>query len=237
MLDLIIECKQSELPFVFFLTDGKLSIHNFPYLAGLSKDEITITTDNDTSTWALTFKQALSFEDDDFLKKDPIFCQKFSKCERRGDKLVLSGEESFNGIIYPLLKAMRHFKLGVKPHEIAQYFNCHLILGMCVLDAPMVGVEIYRDHHEVILLPWIRVIVHQPDNIPTFAHNDNVFAIDIIHKDFLDEYINNHVLPFSARLSKLIFKHQQVLATNKGFVSNMNGVNPLKIENHLRPGP
>lgn len=234
-LNLIIECKQSELPYIFFLSDHTLWAPNFPFIAGLSKDDLTLTTDNDPSTWMYSVTDALSLSYDDFLTKGPLFCNKFSKCERKGSDLLLSGEMPFNEIIYPLLSAMNHFKLAEKPPSTAYYFDLHLVIGIGVLDAPMLGVKVEDQKHELISLPWVRVVKHQTDKNPDFTHKNNLFAIDIVHKDFLAEYINKHVLPFAERFSKLAIKHQEVIANSKGFVSNMDGIKRTEIEKNLLP--
>lgn len=234
-LNLIIECKQSELPYIFFLSDHTLWAPNFPFIAGLSNDDLTLTTDNDPSTWMYSVADALSMSNDDFLIKNPLFCNKFSKCERKGADILLSGEMPFNEIVYPLLSAMNHFKIAEKPPTTAYYFDLHLVLGIGVLDAPMVGVKVGNKKHELISLPWVRVVKHQTDKNPDFTHRNNLFAIDIVHKDFLEEYIDKHVLPFAERFSKLIIKHQEVIANGKGFVSNIGNVKRSEIEKSLIP--
>ena len=50
-LNLIIECKQSELPYVFFLSHNKPSTPQFPVFAGLASDEVVITSDDDPSSF------------------------------------------------------------------------------------------------------------------------------------------------------------------------------------------
>jgi hypothetical protein len=234
-LDLIIECKQSELPFVFFLSGETRYVPRFPYIAGLAKDEISIRTDTDKSTWHLSVVRTLNLEQDTFLSNPPAVCNKFSKCERKGADLHLSGEETYNGIVYPILKAMAHFKYMETPPKTAFYFDCHLVLGIAVLDAPMVGVEITKHGHELVYSPWVRAIKHLPAETPDITHMNNIFAIDIVHKDFFSMYIMEHVLPFSHRASQLFLKHQEVLAETKGFVSNMNEVIRSEIESHLTP--
>lgn len=234
-LNLIIECKQSELPYMFFLSDHTLWAPNFPFIAGLSNDDLTLTTDNDPSTWIYSITDALSMRNDDFLIKNPLFCNKFSKGERKSSDILLSGEMPFNEIVYPLLGAMNHFKIAEKPPTTAYYFDLHLVLGIGVLDAPMVGVKVGKDKHELISLPWVRVVKHQTEKHPDFTHRNNLFAIDIVHKDFLGEYIDKHVIPFAERFSKLIIKHQEVIANGKGFVSDINNVKRNEIEHKLLP--
>jgi hypothetical protein len=48
-LSLIIECKQCDLPYVFFLSERVIQ-PKFPLLAGLPSEDIVIQTDDDQST-------------------------------------------------------------------------------------------------------------------------------------------------------------------------------------------
>lgn len=50
-LNLMIECKQSELPYIFLLSPTQPWLLDFPIIAGLGQDEIQITTDDSASTW------------------------------------------------------------------------------------------------------------------------------------------------------------------------------------------
>lgn len=237
ILNLVIECKQSELPFIFFLSDQKLFVPNFPLVAGLGKDYINIISEAFNTMSEYSLLSAFSLQKDDFFIKHPTFANKFSKCERKsgGSDLILSGEETFKGIVYPLLKAMLHLKRAVKPIN-ASFFACHVILGIAVLDAPMVGVEVTKDSHTSVLLPWVRVVKHETDAVPNFYHMKNMFAFDIVHKDFLGSYIVHHLLPFAQRLSELALKHQEVLAKTSAYVSDIRSINPDELERYLQPG-
>jgi hypothetical protein len=41
-LDLLIECKQSDLPFIFFMSATRPWLRDLPYIAGLAKDTVAI---------------------------------------------------------------------------------------------------------------------------------------------------------------------------------------------------
>lgn len=53
MLTLLIECKQSELPYVFFESGGGIRPHDFPRVSGLRSANIVITSDDNPSSWTL----------------------------------------------------------------------------------------------------------------------------------------------------------------------------------------
>lgn len=220
-LNLVIECKQSDLPYVFFLTNNNPSTPKFPVIAGLASNNISLTSDDDPSTWDFSVLDLLELREHKFLGESAIFCNTFSKGARKGSDIELSGSQSYQGLVQPLLKATSHFKECEKPPKTAYYFDCHITIPIAVIDGPMVGVRRDGDDNKLEMLPWVRLSKHQALNTDIRYHHMNISAIDIVHKDFLEEYIVKHLLPFSDDFSKLALKHHDVLADGKGFVSGM----------------
>ena len=130
---------------------------------------------------------------------------------------------------------MNHFQIVESPPKTALYFDVHLIIGLGVLDAPMVGVQVSEKSHDLMLLPWVRVVRHEDDEILDWSHRKRLFAIDIVHKDFLQNYLDKYVFSFAEKFSKLAIKHQQVLASGKGFVKGMGKDGRHNIEQRLQP--
>ena len=157
MLSMLIECKQSDLPYVFF-AGAKTLLQTFPVFAGLFSDKISISTDDSRSTWSCGLTEMLSLSKLPFVLDEPTFCMSFSKCVRKGKELELSGSELFQGLVLPMAKAMQHFNKHVAPPKTAHYHDCHLVLGVAVIDAPMVLAEIDADDCNLKLTPWVRVV-------------------------------------------------------------------------------
>lgn len=233
-LDLLIECKQSALPYVFFLSSSKPWVPQFPLLAGLFRHTLTITTDDDPSTWELPLLHALQLDSHPFVK-EPEYCFLFTKCVRHGKKLEFSGSEPFHELVLPVLKAMHYFQTAESPPKTALYFDCHLAIGMVVLDAPMIGVLVSEQKRNLTLLPWVRVVRHESEEIPDWLHETRLFAIDIVHKDFLQDYLDKHISPFAQEFSRLAIKHQQVLACGEAFATGMEKYWSHNIEQRLKP--
>lgn len=232
-LNLIIECKQSDLPYVFFLTKDKPRTYKFPIIAGLASKDIMLTSDDDPSSWAFSVLDALGLTEHPFLRENPVFCNTFSKGARKGSKLELSGSQPYQGLVLPLLKAAAHFEKCEKPPTTAYYFDCHITIPIGVIDGPMIGVRCSEDENNFELLPWVRVSRHQAANDGEKNHLINTSAIDIVHKDFLSEYIDKHLMPFAKEFSELALKHHHVLADGKGFVAGMGDNSWTGIENRL----
>lgn len=236
-LNLLLECKQSTLPYLFFLSSSKPWVPHFPLLAGLFRHTLVLITDDDASSWELPMLHALGLDSHPFIAEEPEYCMSFTKCVRKGSDVELSGSESFHGLVLPILKAMHHFQIAETPPKTARYFDCHLAIGVGVLDAPMIGVRVSEQSHDLTLLPWVRVVRHETDEISGWQHWTRLFAIDIVHKDFLQDYLDKHVLPFAQEFCELTIKHQQVLATGEAFATGLGmGKNSWhNIEQRLEP--
>lgn len=233
-VNLLIECKQSDLPFVFLLSPTKPWLKDFPVIAGLAQDDIVITTDDSASSYAISPLHLFGLDNHKFIQEPP-YSFTLSKGVRKGKDLELSGSETYNSLILPIIKSLLHFKIAEQPPETALYFDAHLALGVGVLNAPMVGVNVLENGNEHIMLPWVRVIRHEYfENLERWKRS-KLFIIDIVHKDFFQEYVEQHVLPFAKEFSAFVLKHPQVVASGKGFVSNMNKDGWHNLEPRLKP--
>ena len=232
ILNLLVECKQSEMPYVFFLLPSEPWLGEFPIIAGLGRNDVEIATDDSRSTWVLSVLQALELDKHPFLLQ-PKYCHTLSKCIRKGKDLELSGAESYNSLILPVLKSLLHFKVTEKPPDTAVYFDGHLAVGIGVLNAPMVGVLVSDKSNHLALIPWVRVIRHEYFEDADWWQSSKLMAVDVVHKDFFQQYLQKHVLPFASHFAALTIKHQQLLATGKGFAVGMEENGTRNIESRL----
>jgi hypothetical protein len=219
-LNLLVECKRSDLPYVFFSTSEAVWTPRFPLIAGLGSEEISISTDDDPSTWVYPPVPALGLQGHKFLT-EVAFATNFTRCERQGAKLRLSGSEPYNSLVQPLVKALDHFKKVESPPSTAVYFDIHAAIGLAVLDAPMMAVSTDSEEPEVQSVPWVRVPRHKGLDGRSHEHRTNVFAIDVVHVGFLQTYIDEHLLPFASAFSEAALKHHVELAEGKAFVPEM----------------
>lgn len=233
-LNLMIECKQSELPYIFLLSPTQPWLLDFPIIAGLGQDEIQITTDDSASTWNYSPTHLLGLESHRFLH-DPIYSYTLSKCLRKGKDLELSGGEPYNNLILPIIKSLLHFQIAEKPPKTAVYFDVHLALGIGVLNAPMVGVRVLDKSNELILLPWVRVVRHEYFENLELWKRSKCLVVDLVHKDFFQQYLEDHVSPFAKDFANLAILHKQEFITGKGFATSMDKDGWGNIEPRLRP--
>jgi len=232
-LNMIIECKQSELPYVFFLSPHTVQTTNYPMFSGLFDKSISINTDDDNSTYNTAIIDCLGQREHRFLVNAVPSCMTFSKCVRKGKDIVLSGTDAYQNLIMPLVKSLQHLDNIERPPKTAYYFDGHITVGIGVVDGPMIGIKINGDKHETELLPWVRVSRHESYENEDWTKRQKIFSIDIVHKDFFETYLNDNLLPFAKSLSEKMLKHHQVLAEGKGFAKGMGKQGWGKIEERL----
>jgi hypothetical protein len=221
ILNLLIECKQSELPYVFFLTPEIIRTFQYPYICGLPKRNITVFTDDDPSSWSLPIIDAFDLTEDVYKIGSVPNSMTFSKCARQGKEIELSGNESYQSLVQPLLRSLQYFEKYVTPPKTAYYFDCHLPFTIGVLDSPMIGVTINEKSHTSKLIPWVRLYKYESFDSENSNDRSKLFAVDIVHKDYFDTYINSKLIPFVSKFSILILKHAEIIAKGKAFAKNM----------------
>ena len=190
-LNLLIECKQSALPFIFFETSRTPWLTNFPTIAGLAKDKIVLTSDDDPSSWIYTVPHALSLDKEPF-QTALRTCHTLSKCVRKGSAIELSGSEAYNGLILPLVKAVQHFVRSQSPVDTRWYFDCHATLAVAILDAPMVSVGAGQMGPNLTAVPWVRVVRHEYEEEAERFERDQLWVVDVVHREFVSAYLDEH---------------------------------------------
>lgn len=231
-LNLLIECKKSESPYVFFLSSHHPYTADFPLISGLHQDTIALKTDDDRSTYIYPIIHCLDLQSHPFLSGEIPSAMTFSKVIHSGSKIELNGDEAFRSLVLPLVKGLRHFKEASKPTNTALYFDCGITLGLAIIDAPLLGTS--SENNRIVNLDWVRVFRRTSEEADHLHDKFKCFAIDVIHKDFLDTYISQHLLPFMEVFSELVIKHQKEINTGRGFAPGL-GSNRSKVEQNLKP--
>ncbi|MDQ3823189.1 MAG: hypothetical protein M3321_08110 [Actinomycetota bacterium] len=217
-LNLLIECKQSELPYVFFLR-GKGPILRSPLVVGGRGTEVTLTTDDDRSSYRLDVLSALGVDGHDFAST-PRHAVTFSKAVRKGKGLDLSGSDAYTSLFLPVLKAMLFFeKTHAGPPK--WYSDLHLVVGVGVLDAPIVGVSVANQQPTFELVPWVRALRHESYETTSPFERHRLFAIDIVHSAFLDRYVSEHLIPFARVFGERVIAKQALLLAEKGYARGL----------------
>ncbi|MFF9900515.1 hypothetical protein [Streptomyces longispororuber] len=233
-LAVMIECKQSDLPYVFFSTSPAPWKLDLPVICGLGIADVAVTTDDNPSTWHFSAAEALDLTSHAFHNAEGFSI--VSKCARKGSRLELSGTEAYSGIVMPLISAATHFIEASRPPETAHWFDAYLVCAVAVVDAPMVVAKNSSTGVELEARPWCRLFRHEPKNRGEFLGEvGRHLAVDVIHKDFVAEYFNGHLLPFAEHFREGTLRNHEVLATGEGFIEG-HQFNPSEgLRDFLKP--
>jgi len=234
---LLIECKQSKFPFVFFKGPRAPSAFVYPLFAEADLVMVTgMVTGTARSMWELPIVRALSM-DHEPLQTIPPVCSAFSKVVNDKKRIELSGTEPYNALVLPLVSALDHYRKEVRRSGgPATHGVQTVLLPVAVLDAPLVLVQVDAASNHYSLVPWVRVLRTLPDN--RAQHPNQVpwgrrVAIDVVHKEFFATYVNQHVVPFTEKLATRIAKHQVLVSSGQGTLDCAEL--PGDIEAHLVP--
>lgn len=203
-LNLVVECKQSALPYVFFLRHVPLSDRlGFPEVAGLKSDILPIffgRLDDKTLEqvksgpfpgFGMTYHDALAFHDIDFFSSPcPLGISLSKAMWKKGGAVELTGEDAYRSLTLPILKAMDHVKRIVEPKERSRNVTFRFVVGLAVLRAPMIGVSRVNDENHLERVPWVRMSYLEPTAKGFGSRTQhNVRFYDIVHEDFLENYL------------------------------------------------
>ena len=205
-LFLLIECKKSVHPYVFFRTLAHQDMSWFPRIAGLPHGGISLLDEKDGMVAVqrvVPGAKSLGLEKLPFVASDVGRAAVFSKAEANGDKVKsLSGDEPFNHVIMPLVSACDH-ALQVHSHgPFNDFVFPRLLISVAVLDAPMVLIESPEQCSDPVLSPWVRVIRQEPRVERSTGASFQQYAVDAVHVGFFDTFIETYLLPFAKEFGK-----------------------------------
>lgn len=227
---MLVECKQSSQPYVFFLLN-RPDVHLIPQISGLQRDRMLVHIQDEDAEIDIPIGSALSLNRHAFCRDEAPVARSVSRSEWVSKKLTLNSSEAHK-IILPLTKAADHVRrTGASRHKGANYFVADLVILVAVLDAPMVGVSMNDGRRTLNLLPWVRLMRSAPDVYGT-APEARTLGIDFVHVDYLDVYVRENLLPFATSFAEAVARHQIELDSCRASVSSLHG-KPL--EGLLRP--
>ena len=217
-LAVLIECKQSRLPFIFFKSAIEKGVPGFPAIAGLNANGIDLHATN--RTCQVDPSLCLGLREHSFVVSGPPLCRFFAKASRAGKKIELSGTAAYSGIVLPLMSAAADAHRRAKPTQRAAYPT--LLVSVCCLDAPMVLADAQLDEERLELMPWIRVVRQEAAPSKRGGRLATYHVVEFVHRAYLKEYITNHLLPFADVFEEHARGLEKVLLSGHGAVDDLN---------------
>ncbi|WP_159043537.1 hypothetical protein [Sphingomonas sp. STIS6.2] len=226
----LIECKQSVMPHIFFPADGPPPSSSTPILAGLFDDTVNIHYGKGFELIARVADMIVP-SDHPYLTT-PHFCYTFSKAARKGKSLELCGSDAYQSLILPLVKSLSHFKSARKPRSTYLYLSLEMAFAIGVIDGPMLVAKQGR----LEFTPWVRVYRHEHVHVEDGPAFGTRFAIDLVHKDYLTEFLDTYLKPFAEAIAERSIKHHVVLAEREGLApqgwlrNSYDDIVPVQVE-------
>ncbi|MFI8536003.1 hypothetical protein ACIGMX_37845 [Streptomyces aquilus] len=200
-LNTLIECKQSELPYVFFLRhEPPQNSTAFPEIVGTAGPDVRVFPPLGRDDRVPDFSYFMSVHDVlgchefDIFDNPPFHAISLTKAARhRGGKLELTGEDAYRSITLPLLKAADHL-IGVSESKDKASSPIRFIVPFAVVDAPMIGTVRHEGRNVFLALPWVRMSYLEPFNNREAWNqaSSRVRYFDVVHASSLHKYL--HVL-------------------------------------------
>jgi hypothetical protein len=229
-LALLIECKRSIHPYVFFKKVSKVSTAAFPVVSGV---EVSIGEPSGVGSRSYPSapgQMVLDLKSLPFLKEPPL-CASFSRATISGKKVDLSGDELFRGIILPLVKSLQ-FKVQLDNGLLRLARPAPtLVLCIGVLDAPLLVVESPNKAGDPVLTPWVRVLRLQANQDLRKGSHD-YYGIDVIHIGALESFLTDQLGPFAEEFARRAVALGSVWKKG-GVVSNLDDFK----WNEIKPRP
>jgi hypothetical protein len=199
-LHLLVECKRSDLPFLFFPPGVQRVPWDFPEVVGVGRFSLNLGNNTTQDASPATFFCAAELP----FVAAPRLAVTFTRAQRKGKEFDLSGEVPFNQVVMPLASAveqMRQIFHGINGTPM-------IVLSLCVMDAAMIVASGTTEAPVVQLEPWVRV-VHQESVHEGNHWGRRNYAIDFIHCEFLRQYVTEHAVPFASVLAARMVQYQQ----------------------------
>ncbi len=215
---LLIECKRSDLPIVFFQAAVPRVPRNYPKVFGFGRHGFSLTSGRESQE--LRFSDVLRMEDFPWISQALPVCRSMARVERH-PKPLLSGDFPFREAVLPLVNAIDHWDSihqweggGPRAFPVATFL-------VSVLDAPMVIAHGPPESLKAEMAPWVRV-VRQESAKGEHGVTYRNYVVDFVHVEFFPDFIKGHLLPFAASLAERIAEGEVMLLRGNGIVSSLD---------------
>ncbi|THV35214.1 hypothetical protein [Glycomyces buryatensis] len=185
-LNFLVECKQSDLPFVVFTreTAGHCSI---PLMFGHPHEDIELR-DDPTAEGIIQMSASDALGIWDLGIPNPVRAMSIAKAHRKGKSLELSGEDCYRSIALPVLKALEHLKDITRPGHQRMYYDVRLVFPIAVLRAPLISAEVIEGDVRIKPVSHVRLLRSEPG--PESLGGFESTGFDIVNYDYLDSYVD-----------------------------------------------
>lgn len=221
---LLIECKQSRHPYVFFESVAPPELGEFPSVSGLGAAPMrVIPPDDGGGARQVPLVRVLGVDAHPFVAGPPVAAS-LSRANVNGRKVSLSGEEPYRSLLLPLTKALASYRrqwLGRRSETFdpETSFDIRVPLAMAVIDAPMIFVGRPAAEPSFENVEWTRLIVRHPVTWSKSQLTGRLIrggggfsVVDVVHRSYMESFLDGILGPFAGQLfSRVEELHDEVL--------------------------
>lgn len=203
---LLIECKQSRHPYLFFESVAPPELDGFPVMLGIGNEWVG---KEGTFSDSIQIGSLLTTQGEPLMKTPPIAAS-LSRAEPKGGKVLISGEHTYRSLLMPLTKALTDYEKqfqGSRPSDYGSVegtYKVRLTLPLAVVDAPMVFVGRPSGKPHLERIDWVRLVVRHPvtwhsSTHGTFRGGGGFTVVDVVHRSFLTNFLDEYWRSFGDR--------------------------------------
>jgi hypothetical protein len=234
-LAVLIECKQSRYPYVFFEAVNPPDLGSFPPVVGLGNGRMQLTPDVEPGRFSIEVPMHRFLElTDEPLIVTPTVVSSISKATPKGKRVELSGDEPYNSLLLPLTKAIRVYSARFSgARNSGQWHDVRLPIALVVADAPMILVGTLGQSAHPSPTTWVRVIVRRavvPDPQSRWRNPLAFDVVDIVHRAFLTRYLDDYALPFAQEFAKRFTMYHEAALSGSARIRGLSQGEPLPDE-------
>ena len=216
-LVLLVECKRSDLPYVFFAAAIPRTPSELPSIFGLARNRFLLYGEPSRHR-EVPIAHFLRCSDFPFVRSGPVIVSTFSRVERKGKEFKLSGSEPYNALVLPLASALEHYRetwSGVRQHQ-ERYWPT-LAICLAVIDAPFVVASGTPEEPDLRTTRWVR-LVHQEALREGDGWRRKPYFVDAVCRGVLGEYLDQHIVPFAEQVASRMAEQQDLVLAEEGRV-------------------
>lgn len=181
-LSLLIECKQSSLPYVFF-TRPHVYPEELPIVLGAPADDIELGYAGEEPFAVTPLTDIIGYAES--AQRPGHVASVAAKASfRKGGELELSGADVFRGLTLPVRKALQHYRSLCSTPRF--YCTVRYTYPVVVLDAPMYA---YSSDGELSPVDVVRVALTEPSEEAWDTTFNTSHSLDFVKLDHLAVYL------------------------------------------------
>ncbi|MBW3569560.1 MAG: hypothetical protein KY467_00515 [Gemmatimonadetes bacterium] len=219
LLYLLIECKRSTKPFIFFktVTDRQLPGIQISGIGG----RLELKDERGRTRIETPVAEMLGLEDLEWFSTATPVVTSFAVAHPKGKSPVeLSGTEAYNGAVLPLCKALDFARSRAPDGDRKSFIYPTVHIPVLVLDAPMLLVEDPSHADDPLLVPRLRILRHEASAENKAWARDRIYQIEVVHLAHLDRFIEE-VTSLKDRLWAAVLEKEPILRSGGGIVPDL----------------